>query len=362
MKYQVSRRNFLNRLVGTICGGLLFNTACSRRSKLFSKSELYIYSWADYLDPSTIPEFQKRYGVRVIYDTFASNEALLAKLQAGGCEYDLIVPTNYMVQHLIKLNLLAEIDHSSLVGLRNLADRFLHSVYDPGLQHSLPYTWGTAGIAFNQDLVSQKLGKNFTIDSFDIFWDKRLANRMTLLDDGRETIGMSLKRRGNSYNCLDTNKIENAVQDLKIQKPLTMCYTSDQVILQLTSKDSLASLAYSGDAYQAARENPEIKYVIPKTGTSIWTDSLCMLRDAPHVDNAYKWLNYMLEPDVSAAIANYTRYASPNRLAWPKIDPVLSVDKNLYPPESVLDLCEEIGDVGPMISFYDRMWTELKCS
>jgi spermidine/putrescine transport system substrate-binding protein len=354
---KLTRREFLLTSIASAAS----LSACTSSGKVSnSGNQLNIYSWADYLHPDTINNFQKRYGINVVYDTYASNEALLAKLQAGASSYDVVVPTSYMVRQLIKQRLLAELDKEKLANFKNLTARFQNPAYDPNCQHSVPYTWGTTGIGFNSSFFGGDASK-YPHD-WEIFWDKRLSGRITLLDDARETIGMSLKRRGHSYNEENHAAIEAACADLKIQKPLTMSYTSDQVIVALSSGDSLLSLAYSGDVYQAARDKADIKYVIPESGTSIWTDSLCIPASAPHKENAYLWLNYMLEPEVAASCANYTRYSTPNAKALSLIDQHLLSDKNLYPGEAMMNKCNEIGDVGQAIFFYDQMWTELKCS
>ncbi len=333
---------------------------CSTERKEQSDAkQLNIYSWADYLHPSAIPEFQKRYGVRVVYDTFSSNEGLLAKMQAGASSYDIIVPTSYMVTQLKKLGLLAEIDHNRLPALSNIMPRFLNPAFDPHLEHCVPYTWGTTGLGFNAEQIGDQ---RYWPTDMDAFWEQRFAGRMTLLDDSRETIGMSLKRQGHSYNTKSASEVESATKALIEQKPLTMCYTSDQVIVQLAAGDSWLALAYSGDVYQAAKENKSIRFSIPKSGTSLWLDNMCIPKTAPHLDNAYKWLNFMLEPQVAAATAGYTRYATPNAPALKLIPEEMRQDHNLYPPESLLSKCEELGDVGSMVFLYDRMWTELKCS
>ena len=141
-----------------------------------------------------------------------------------------------------------------------------------------------------------------------------------------------------------------------------MCYTSDQVITQLAAGDSWIALGYSGDIYQAAKDNAAIKFCIPQSGTSIWMDNMCIPSTAPHPENAYKWLNYMLEPEVAAATASYTRYATPNAVALKLISSNMRNDPNLYPSEQLMSRCEELGDVGALIFFYDQMWTELKCT
>lgn len=356
----IGRREFLIS-AATIASGLL--TGCSfggssRSTLSSSEKQVNVYSWADYIDPQVIPEFERRHGIRVVYDTFASNESLLAKMQTGASDYDVIVPTSYVIHHLTELKLIKSLDHERLTNFKNIAARFQNPAFDPGCGHTVPYTWGTTGIGFNQNAFP----KNNYPDSTEVFWDKKLGGRMTLLDDARETIGMALKRRGFSYNTKEEGEILEAFNDLKGQKPLVMSYTSDQVIVQLASGDSQLSLVYSGDAYQARRDNKDVRYVIPKNGTSLWVDNLAIPEQAPHVDNAYLWLNFLLEPEIAAANSNYTRYSTPNELAMPKIDAELLQDKNLYPDERVLDRCDQIGDVGKLLFVYDRLWTELKCS
>ncbi|MBK7745964.1 MAG: spermidine/putrescine ABC transporter substrate-binding protein [Candidatus Obscuribacter sp.] len=357
----LSRRDFLLGAAAFVTGSL---TACSGSTSGEAR-QLNILNWADYLHPDAISEFERRYGIKVIYDTFASNEALMSKLQAGGTKYDIIVPSSYMVKQLKRLHLLDQLDHARIKGLDMLMPRFRNSLFDPGLKYCVPYTWGTTGIGYNLDHLSRLLRlpeHNVGRLSWDVFWDKRLSQRMTLLDDGREVIGMALKKSGHSYNSKDQTQISAATRTLIEQKPLVMAYTSDQVIVELTSGDSFLSQVFSGDAYQARRENPQVRYVIPAQGASIWTDNFCIPQSAPHKDNAYLWINYMLEPAVAAACANFTHYATANWGAFKGVDRELKDDPNLYPPESILSSCEELEDIGSAIFVFDRMWTELKCS
>jgi spermidine/putrescine transport system substrate-binding protein len=364
----ITRRKFLEAAAGALGANLIFSTACNRKQEPDSRSkELNIYNWADYIHPDAVPEFERRYGIHVNYDTFASNEALLAKLQAGATKYDIVVPSNFILAELTKLDLLQAIDHARLTNLNNLMPRFLSPSADTGLKNSVPYMWGTTGIAYNLDAVKRILAKPGDLSGFEeqgwgLFWDKRFSGRMTLLDDERETIGMSLKRLGYSYNSHDREQIKAGKDELLLQKPLIMCYTSDQVIVQLASGDSWLALAYSGDVYQAARSNKAVHYFIPRQGTSIWVDSFAIPKHAPHPDAAYLWIDFMLEPKVAARNAEFTRYATPNKLGFAALSENVKSDKNLYPPADVIDRCEQVLGVGDLAFFYDRMWTELKCA
>jgi len=366
----ITRRHFFSEVGrAALASAGLFSTlslnACNR-SESSSERQLNILNWADYLHPDTITQFEKRYNINVVQDTFASNEALLAKLQAGGSRYDVIVPSSYMVKQLKKLNILSQLDHGRIVGLNNLLPRFRSTSFDPGLHVCVPYTWGTTGIGFNIEQIEKVFGSSFLPAdyelSWDVLWDKKFKGRLTMLEDAREVIGTALKLQGHSYNCTDLVEIKAATELLKKQKELVMCYTSDQVIVELASGDSFISQVYSGDCYQARRENNRLRYVIPSDGCSIWTDNFCIPKSAPHKEFAYLWISYLLEPEVAAACANFTHYATANEKALKLVQAELVSDQNLYPGEKILARCEEVSDVGPALFYYDRMWTELKCS
>ncbi len=354
----ITRRRFLQLSAATACSGIL--NSCNRDGSTNSR-KLNIYSWPDYIQPEAIPEFEKRYGIRVVYDTVSSNEGLIAKFQAGASDYDIVVPSNYAVTKLRKLNLLRPIERDRLKNFKNLKDRFRNSDFgtDPNAQFAVPYTFGTTGLAYNSSIL--RSAREYPND-WDAFWDKRFAGRITLLEDPRESLGFALKRRGDSYNTTNEDIVRQACNDLKLEKNLVMCYTSDQVIVYLTSGDSYLSLSFSGDAQQAARENKAIKYVIPRSGASMWVDNLAIPASAPHPEYAHLWIDYILDAKVSAALSNFTLYATPNEAALKYVNTELKEDKELYPPDSVLARCEEIKDIGKAIFIYDRQWSELKCT
>lgn len=370
----LTRREFISKSAAGVFAANAFAaniilSSCTRSNVDDSKDHtLSIFSWADYIHPDVPKLFEERYGIKLIYDTFASNEALLAKIQAGSASYDLIVPSSYTLSALKRKGVLMPLDIERLTNFKNLGKRFQNPAYDPHCKHSIPYSWGTTGMGLN----TAAYGKVPDKVSLDMFWGETskgntfkadvFKDRMTLLDDSRETIGLSLKREGMSVNTRDKSNIELASKELKIQKKLLMCYTSDQVIVQLASGDSLLAHAFSGDVYQAKKDKPEIAYYIPEEGASLWTDCFCILKDAKHVDNAYRWINFLLEPEIAAANANFTRYASPNEKAYPLIDAQMRDDKNLYPNDEVMDRLEQLADLGEFMSVYDQYWTEIKCS
>ncbi len=241
---RVSRRDFLKVTLSAAASAAIWG--CSQWPAVEPKAkQLNVFNWADYLHPDAIPEFERRYGIRVVYDTFASNETLLARMQGGGSRYDIVVPTSYSVGYLGKLGLLSRLDKERLPNFKQIMNRLQDPAYDPGCRYSVPFMWGSTGIGYDRTAFASPADEP---RDWQVFWNNRLAHRMTLLDDARETIGMALKRRGGSYNTTDEKHIRQAVGELIAQKPLTMAYTSDQVITQLAAGDSLLSMVYSGDA------------------------------------------------------------------------------------------------------------------
>jgi spermidine/putrescine-binding protein len=364
----ISRRHFLKSAASTLAGSSLLSassallTACGERGGTgegAGAKKLNVFSWADYLHPDTIPEFEKRYGIQVTYDTFASNEMLTARIESGSTDYDIIVPTNYAVGRLLKLKLLSEIDHARLPNYKYLMERFRNLSYDPGNKYSIPYTFGSTGLAFNKEAFSKR-GLPPPTD-WDAFWDPRFGGRMTLLEDARETVGFAMKKHGYSYNSVDPKQIEVALKDLEQQKKYVMCYTSDQVKTLLATGDALLSLSFSGDANQARRSNKNVRYIIPASGASMWIDNMCVPASAPHMESAYLWMNYILEPAVAAMLTNFTYFPTPNSEGVKLVNKELLTDETLYPSDAIMNRLEEINDIGDGIFLYDRAWTELKC-
>jgi spermidine/putrescine transport system substrate-binding protein len=357
----MSRRQFLQRAstYSLAAGSLLAGCSSSTSSDRVAKNQVNIFSWADYLPPHGIEEFEKRYGIRVVFDTFASNESLLARMEAGSSDYDIIVPSSYIVPKLNALHLLRPIDKERIPNSKYLMTRFTQMSFDPGGKYAIPYAFGTTGIGYNR--AAFKAAGATEPRDWDVFWDQRFKGRMTLLEDSRETLGFALKRRGHTCNTVDPVAIEQAKNDLIVQKPLTMCYTSDQVIVSLAGGDAQLSLVFSGDAHQAGHWNSDVRYTIPESGASTWIDSLCIPAGAPHVENAHKWINFLLEPQISAALTDYTFYATPNHGALKYISKANLNDPTLYPSEAVLDKCDEIKDIGNGLFLFDKAWTELKC-
>ena len=316
--------------------------------------ELNVYIWSNYLPDEVIAEFERRYDAKVNIELYDSNEALLAKLQSGGANYDIVVPSDYMVSVLVAQGLIDEIDRDRVTNFSNLGPQFVGLAYDPTNQYSVPYMWGTTGIAYRKDKV------NAPVDSWTSLWDSRFKDRLVMLDDVREAFGAALKLSGKSLNSTDADDVAAAARLLSEQKPLLKAYDSGGFDQLLLSGDAWVVQAYSGQIAKVMAESAEIGYVIPKEGCTFFVDNMCVPRSAMHKDLAHEFINYVLEAKIAAAIANGTGFSSPNLAARGLIRPNLLANEAAYPPPDALDRCELIKEIGPAIDIYDRYWTEIK--
>jgi spermidine/putrescine transport system substrate-binding protein len=294
--------------------------------------------------------------VKVTYDVFENNEEMLAKIQAGATGYDIVVPTDYMVTIMIDQGLLTELDAAALPNKKNLDPLFLDPPYDPGNKHSVAYQWGTTGYAWRGDQVKQ------AADSWALLFDPSLKGKMTMLDDSREVINAALKYLGYSLNTKSEKELGEAKKMLIDQKKLLKAYVSAPVKASLISGDVWVAQLWSGDTFQAQAENDQIKYTIPKEGCTIWTDNLCVLASAPHKRAATAFINYVLRPEVGAAISNFVSYGTPNAAAMPLIDPAARENPSIYPPQDVLARLEFLRDLGEATRLWDETWTEIKAA
>jgi spermidine/putrescine-binding protein len=258
-----------------------------------------------------------------------------------------------MLKILIPQKLLHPLDRARLPHLGNLDPRFLNQKYDPGNGYSIPYLWGTTGLGY-----ATKLGP---IDSWRAVFEPRYAGRILMLDDVREVFGAALRLLGRSINERDPAVLRQAAEMLKAQKRLVRTYNSADFANLLSTGDVDLAQGYNGELAKVVAKDPaHLAYVVPKEGGTLWIDNLAVPKSARHLDEAYAFLDYVLDPEVAAAIVNGVHYASPNRAALPKIDPKIAGDPAIYPPKAILDRCELIEDLGQTTQLLDQLWTEVK--
>jgi spermidine/putrescine transport system permease protein len=317
--------------------------------------QLNIYIWSTYISPRIIHGFEREFHCKVNYDLYDSNEALLTKLQAGNVDYDLVVPSDYMVEILARQGLLARLDKSRLPNAWSNTDpHFLGLPFDPHNDYSVPYAWGTTGLAYRTDLVKEN------IDSWSVLFDPRFAGHILLLDDTREVFGMALKKLGYSLNSTEPDQLRQARDLLLREKPLVKGYNSSNFEQDLAAGDAWIAQAYNGNMTFVMRDEPRIRYVIPREGCTISVDSACLPRRAPHKELAEAFINYFHRPEVAALFVNDCGFNTPNRYEPQEIEPWLLANPAVFPNPASLAHCEFMRDVGPVISLYDRYWTEIK--
>jgi len=319
---------------------------------------LYLYNWSEYMDPQVLQQFEEEFGVQVTEDTFASNEEMLAKLQAGAGGYDIIFPSDYMVDIMIEEGLLAELNHENIPNISNIDPLFADPPYDPGMVHCIPYMWGTTGLGYNQDVFEEPP------DSWAYVFDPQLVSeyegQITMLNDVRETVGAALKYLGYSLNSTDEAEVMEARALLIQQKERLYGYEAEQYAPLISADETVLAHGYNGYFLMTAMEDERIWYTIPKEGATIWADNMCVPESAPNQHTAEVFIDFILRPEISAALVNYLWYPSPNGAAEEFIDPEILNEPAIYPPDDVMERLEWIEDVGDATPIYERIWTEVK--
>ncbi|NJN76395.1 MAG: extracellular solute-binding protein [Synechococcaceae cyanobacterium RL_1_2] len=360
------RRQFLKSSLGaaagltlTSCGWRLANVKAPSPSS-GSNNELYIYTWAGYTDEDLLKLFEERTGIRAVADVFDSNESMLARIQAsGGGSYSIIYPSDYMVRQMAEEEMLTPLDKSKILGLENLFPNFQDPPYDRNNSYSLPLSWGTTGLLYNRSKLKE------APQDWNYLWENKdlLRKKFTLLNDVREVMGATLKMLGYSYNSINPQEIAAAYNQLQELKSSIASFSSDAWRTQILSGDLLVAMVYSSDAHEVMSENEDLAYVLPTSGSSLWTDSLVIPKTAPNPDGAYQWMNFMLEPEIAARICETLSFAIPNKPGYELLPPELANDYSLYPPEPALTNSEGLEPLPDEINdLYDRYWTRLTSS
>lgn len=323
-----------------------------------SSKELRLFIWANYINPEVYQLFEQEFGVRIIEENFDSNETLHNKLRAGVTGYDLITPSDYKVEALIKEGLLAELELAKIPNFKHISPRFTGLYYDPENKYSIPYMWGTTGIGYNAARLP--VSPTSWGDLFEPLRLQAYAQRVSMLDDPREAIGAALKYLGYSLNSTNPQELEEAKTVLLAQKPYLARYDSETYDDFLLAGDLFLAHGWSGEFAKARLENPEIRYVIPREGGVIWADNLAILKSSKNQELAHKFIDFLLRPEINAKIVNFLRYPSTNEAAKAYILPEVLNDPGIYPPEEILAKLEWLRDLGEATELYERVWAEVK--
>ena len=341
-----------------LCAALsLILTGCGS-SESGKNGEVIVYNWGEYIDPETITMFEEETGIKVVYDEFETNEVMYPKVEAGATAYDVICPSDYMIQKMIDNDLLAEINFDNIPNVKNIGQQYFEQSkeFDPDNKYSVPYCFGTVGILYNKTMVDEP------VDSWSILWDDKYADNILMQDSVRDAFMVALKLNGYSMNSLDENELEAAKNSLIEQKPLVQAYVIDQVRDKMIGNEAAIGVIYSGEAIYTQRENPDLEYVIPKEGTNVWIDSWVIPKNAPNKENAEKFIDFMCREDIALMNFEYITYSTPNVAAQALIeDEDIKNSKIAFPDLSQYDNLETfhyLGEEGDEL--YNNLWKEVK--
>jgi spermidine/putrescine transport system permease protein len=320
-----------------------------------SGGTLNLFNWTEYLPNTVIEQFEKKYNIKVNYTTYSSNEEMLAKIQAGGGQYDIAVATDYMVDIMKKQNLLDTLDMSSVPNFKNIGSQFKNLSFDPGNKYTVPYLWGDAVI-----VVNTKKFPDANITSYNDIWDSKYKNSIVALNDERALIGIALKKLGYSMNETDPLKLQQAQDELTKLRPNIKLFDSDSPKTSLINGEASVGYVWGAEAYLAEQQNKDLKTFFPKEGMYLWQDNFVIPKDAKDKKNAELFINFILDPKISAEISKAYPYASPNVAAQKYVDKATLSNTTVYPTQADQKIGEHLKDVGDATKLYDNIWTKFK--
>lgn len=337
-----------------VIGGFIYG----QKDGTSKNGQVIVYNWGEYIDPEIIDLFEEETGIDVIYEEFETNEIMYPKIQSGAIAYDVVCPSDYMIQRMIENDLLAEINYDHIPNLKYIGDNYMKMSrqFDPENKYSVPYLWGTVGILYNKKMVDKP------VDSWGILWDKKYEDSILMQDSVRDAFAVALKYLGYSLNSTDLDELEAAKNLLIEQKPLVQAYVIDQVRDKMIGGEAALGVIYSGEALYCQQENPDLDYVIPKEGTNIWIDSWVIPKNAKNVENAEAFINFLCRPDIAKMNFDYITYSIPITAGRDLIeDESLRNSPIAFPDDSKLENCETFRFLGDdNDALYNRLWREIK--
>lgn len=325
-----------------------------------SDNELYVYNWGEYIDPEVIKMFEKETGIKVHYEEFETNEEMYTIVATGAREYDVICPSDYMVQKMMQNDLLAELDYDNIPNIDNIGSQYLKSAegFDPGNRYCVPYCWGTVGIMYNKKMVDEP------VTSWSILFDEKYKGQILMQNSVRDAYCVGLKYLSYSLNSMNEDELKEATDLLIKQKPLVQAYVVDQVRDKMIKNAAALGVIYSGEAIYMQRENENLEYVVPDEGSNVWIDGWVITKNSKHKEAAEAFINYMCDPEIALMNFNEITYSTPNTAARELIeDEDIRNSEIAFPDESILGRCEVYNYLGTKgDELYDSYWTRVGAS
>ena len=352
-KVMMSRVVPVCMVVLILAGGIFYGI----QSKSSSDKQVIVYNWGEYIDPETLDMFEEETGIDVVYEEYETNEIMYPKIQSGAIAYDVVCPSDYMIQRMIENDLLAELNFDNIPNIKNIGSTYMeHSKeFDPENKYSVPHLWGTVGILYNKTMVDDP------VDSWGILWNEKYKDSILMQDSVRDAFGITLKYLGYSLNSTDLDELTEAKNKLIEQKPLVQAYVVDQARDKMIGNEAALAVIYSGEAITCQLENPDLEYVIPKEGSNMWIDSWVIPKNAKNKENAEAFINFMCRPDIAKMNFDYITYSIPNEEGRKLLAPEYRNNPIVFPDDKALENCETfkfLGDENDAI--YNELWRQVK--
>lgn len=342
--------NMWDKVLSSLILGLL--CACP----VLAGEKVYVYNWTEYIPESVLEQFTKETGVEVVYTTYDSNETMYAKLKLIKKDgYDVVFPSTYFVSRMGKEGMLQPLDHTLLPNGKDLDPRLLDKPYDKGNVYSIPYMWGSTGIGYNSSVLPEG-----EVTAWKDLWNPKYKGQLLLQDDMREVFHMALKIQGHSSNTTDPKEIESAYLLLKDLMPNVLLFNSDSPRLPYLAGEVNVGMIWNGEAWMAQQENPAIRYVYPSEGANLWVDSYVIPKTARNIQNAHKFINFMMKPEVAKVCVEENGYATPITTALPLLEEDVRNSLTVFPSAAIMNKGEFQTDVGEALPIYQQYWEKLR--
>ena len=356
---KVKKVLFRRVIPAVICAVFVFGGFYyAQESNMMNSEKVVVYNWGEYLDPEVLTMFEEETGIDVVYEEFETNEILYPKISSGAIAYDVICPSDYMIQRMIENGLLAEINFDNIPNVKNIGKDYMEQSrqFDPENKYSVPYCWGTVGILYNKTMVDEP------ITSWSVLWDEKYKDNILMQDSVRDAFGVTLKYLGYSLNSTDLDELTEARDLLIKQKPLVQAYVIDQVRDKMIGNEAAIGVIYSGEAIYTQMENPDLEYVIPEEGSNIWIDSWVIPKNAENKENAEEFINFLCRPEIALMNFEYITYSTPNIEARKLIeDEAIRNSEIAFPDLSKYDNLETFQYLGTEADqTYGELWNQVK--
>lgn len=332
----------------------LITTGCSSSKKA---AEVNVYNWGEYIDESIFADFEKETGIKVNYTTFSSNETMYSVLKTGGSDYDVIIPSDYMISRLISENMLEKLEYSNIPNYSLIDDKYKKLEYDPSGEYSVAYMTGVTGIIYNTAQISD------TITSWDALFDSKYTGQILMFDNPRDALGIALMDLGYSVNTTNADELNKAYDLLATQKPLVQSYVMDQIFDKLESGEAAIGPYYAGDYITMKETNPDLQFVVPDEGANRFVDAMCIPKGAANKKNAELFINFMCKTDISLKNMEMIGYTTANKEAANEFAQTLDEETAaiMFPSDDVLNRCQlYINLPQETLKQYDELWVKLK--